>query len=329
MNDLVHRPFVSMVVPVYNVEPYLVDCVKSILKQDYQNLDILLINDGSTDNSGKLCDKLATQDSRIKVIHKKNGGLSSARNVGIDQLKGEYIVFVDSDDILHPAYVSTLLQLQSKYDCRLLMCDMQKFTDSPDFAIPEKKQQYDLIHTKECIRRFLRGEWWSAWAKLYSADLFKHVRFPEGRNNEDYAILTRIFEQTETAIYLHAPLYFYRQRPGSITKSPLNNHSFDEIDNCVDVLEYITLKHPEFYSEAEANLAYSLEKLYRELQTVNATQFRPQLQQILSLYKKHGKSFLKNPIISRQSRFFIWFQVNIPLLASFIVKSYILYKKIA
>lgn len=327
MHDFTRQPLVSVIVPVYNVEQYLVACVKSILSQTYRNLDIILVDDGSTDTSGTLCDELALLDNRIRVIHQKNGGLSAARNTGIELINGDYIVFVDSDDLLHPAYVSTLLNILLKENVSLVMCDMQRFScDKPEFSCAANPD-IERLSSKETIRRFLLGEWWSAWAKLYKADIFKTIRFPVGRNNEDYAILTRVFEQTDSVLYLHTPLYYYRSRPGSITRSKLNSHSFDEIDNCVEVLQEISERHPEFYAEAEANLAYSLEKLYRELQNTKSQEHRPRLLQIKELYKKHGASFLANPYIINPSKFFIWFHVNLPLMVPLIVKLYILYKK--
>lgn len=328
MPSLDYQPLVSIIVPVYNVEDYLSACLESIQTQDCHNIEIIIVNDGSTDNSGIICDKVAAADDRIRVIHQKNGGLSAARNAGIDRATGDYIVFVDSDDLMHPSYISVLLSELSESGCKLAMCDMQRFHDAPEIAnIPETLFK-EILSSRQTIQRFLQGEWWSAPAKIYKSELFESIRFPVGRNNEDYAILTRIFEQCEKVVYLRTPLYFYRCRVGSITRCTLNDHSFDEIDNCVDVLEYIAQRHPEFYAEAEANLAYSLEKLYRELQSVRAPQYENRLQQILELYKKHGASFLKNPIIRIQSRFFIWFHVKMSYLAPIVVKSYILYKKI-
>lgn len=323
-----YQPLVSIIVPVYNVEEYLPACLESIQRQDYHNIEIIIVNDGSTDNSASICDKSAAADDRIKVIHQENGGLSAARNAGIGRATGDYIVFVDSDDLMHPSYISVLLSVLSESGCKLAMCDIQRFHDAPEIVTIPENTSKEILTSRQTIQRFLQGEWWSAWAKMYRSDLFKTVRFPVGRNNEDYAILTRVFEQCDKVVYLHCPLYFYRHRPGSITKSSLNDHSFDEIDNCVDVLEYVAQKHPEFYAEAEANLAYSLEKLYRELHTVQAPQYSHRFQQILTLYKKHGSSFLKNHIIRIQSRFFIWFHVNLPFLAPIIVKSYILYKNV-
>ena len=329
MNSIAqYQPLMSVIIPVYNVEEYLSSSIESIQKQDYENIEIIIVNDGSTDNSGAICNRFAENDDRIKVIHQANAGRSVARNVGIDRAVGDYFVFVDSDDILHPSYISVLLSALSESGCKLAMCDMQRFQETPEIAnIPETLFK-EILPSKQSIQRFLLGEWWSAPAKIYKSELFESIRFPVGRNNEDYAILTRIFEQCEKVVYLRTPLYFYRCRVGSITRSALNDHSFDEIDNCVEVLEYIALKHPEFYTEAEANLAYSLAKLYREIHACHALLYKDRLQQILALYKKHGSSFLKNPIIKVRVRFFIWFHVNLPFLAQFIIKTYILYKKI-
>lgn len=323
MNNLV-----SIIVPVYNVAEYLVECIDSIIVQDYTNLEIILVNDGSTDGSEIICENYLNKDNRIQVIHQENSGLSAARNTGITNIKGKYVVFVDSDDILHPSYVSTMLNILTEKDRKLVMCDMLRFQEKNKITKIQLSLNKEVITSKQTIKRFLRGEWWSAWAKMYKSELFDNIRFPIGRNNEDYAILTQIFEQCPEVVYLRAPLYFYRIRQGSITKSTLNEHSFDEIDNSIEVLEYVAKKHPEFYAEAEANLAYSLAKLYLALQANYAPQYAHRLQQILALYYVHGSSFLKNSIITVKSRFFIWFHVKLPFLAPYIIKLYILYKNI-
>ena len=133
------KKLISVIVPVYNVEAYLERCVDSILKQTYKELEIILVDDGATDSSGELCDQLAKKDDRIIVIHKKNGGLSDARNAGIDASRGEYLSFIDSDDFIHPMFMEVLLQLCETTQCNIRKCGMQE-VEGDTFVAKEKKR---------------------------------------------------------------------------------------------------------------------------------------------------------------------------------------------
>lgn len=319
------KDIVSVIVPVYNVAAYVAECIDSILAQDYTYLDIILVNDGSTDNSGSICVEYAKRDKRIRVIHQQNAGLSAARNTGLENILGKYIAFVDSDDVLHPSYVSALLSTLVENDVNLVMCDMLKFAH--ERPTPEVDKNCEILTAKKTIERFLRGEWWSACAKLYRKEQFEHIRFPVGRNNEDYAILAQVFDLCTSIVYLKSPLYFYRTREGSITRSQLNNHSFDEIDNCLDVMRFIEQQHPELYQLAEANLAYSLAKLYSALVS-RPNIFHNKYREIQKLYKTYSVSFLKNSSIPLKIKFFIFFHKNLSFIAPLVVKAYNVYRKI-
>ena len=182
---------ISVIVPVYNVERYLRRCVDSILHQTYRNLEVLLVDDGSTDASGAICDEYAAQEERVTAVHQKNGGLSAARNAGLERAQGTYLCFVDSDDFLDSRMLETL--------CR----DLQE--QDADVAVVG----FRMFEREDELGDF-------AWNKLYKRELFRDIRYPLGRMMEDQGTTYRIFQQCGKVAYRPVPLYYYYQRPDSI-----------------------------------------------------------------------------------------------------------------
>lgn len=209
-------PLVTVVVPIYNVELYLDQCVESILNQSYTNLEIILVDDGSTDNSASMCDAYCLREDRIKVIHKKNGGLSSARNRGIDVATGTYIIFVDSDDYLHPCMVEKMIKTAMLHDSSIVCCD---YTSS-NFPSSEMNDVEILDNSLAICRLFDDSAFKCyAWNKIYKKDLFDTIRYPHGKLFEDIPVTYDLFKKTDKIVYLKNKLYYYRIREGSITKS--------------------------------------------------------------------------------------------------------------
>lgn len=209
---------ISVIVPVYNVEPYLRRCVESILHQTYQNLEILLVDDGSTDASGAICDEYATLDDRVTVIHQKNGGLSAARNMGIDRAKGEYLCFVDSDDLLDCHMVETLYTDLTEQGAEIAVVGFQMFERESEITHPEFITQVQCMSGRDAIRSTLVSDELGdfAWNKLYKKDLFRGIRYPLGRMMEDQGTTYKLFLQCEKVVYRPVPLYYYYQRADSI-----------------------------------------------------------------------------------------------------------------
>lgn len=211
---------VSVVVPIYNVEVYLARCIDSILKQTYSNLEIILVDDGATDGSGEIVDRYASLDNRIIPIHKSNGGLSDARNAGIDVATGEYICFVDSDDLIHPQYVETLLGLCVRNNCDVAQCRFESSsveTFSEDNGTGEVTF-YDSMGILNAIYSALNVETIVAWNKLYKRELFEQIRYPKGRIHEDEATSYKVFYKAQKVARIDKVLYLYYQNAGSITK---------------------------------------------------------------------------------------------------------------
>lgn len=232
------QPCISVIVPVYNVESYLYRCVRSIINQTYENLEIILINDGSTDKSGKLCEEIAQTDERIKVVHKKNGGLSSARNTGLDIATGEYVAFVDSDDWISNNIYKRCIETFENYQCDIVDFKVT-FTDGKSKTKEHKDKHIaqDInVNGNEILYDYLyRGQTekcpFSVWRKVYKRILFAGIRFPEGKVNEDIATNFKILMKTNCLVHISDIGYFYFQgNNGSITAGKLRKKDFDLID---------------------------------------------------------------------------------------------------
>ena len=228
-----HEPLISVIVPVYNVSAYLDRCVESLVSQTYNNLQILLVDDGSTDDSGKKCDEWVTKDTRIEVIHKENGGLSDARNCGIDNAKGEYITFVDSDDYVHTGCIEKFVSLCRIDDSDIVIVQMVnvKETTNKQFEM-RKKEMIQTINSEIAIEKLMYQVDFGccAPAKMYRKNIFSEIRFPIGRRSEDAAICHLLLDKANKITYTNFAGYFYRQRTGSIM------HIFDL--NRLDALEW-------------------------------------------------------------------------------------------
>ena len=188
---------ISVIVPVYNVEPYLEKCLDSIIGQTYKDLDILVIDDGSTDHSDEICDKYAEKDKRIKVFHTENRGLSAARNLGLENAKGEYIGLVDSDDWIEQDMFEALLSKIEETAADVAECG--SFVDYPEKSIKRTAIQ-QVVQSEESIEALLHGRISTqVWNKLYNRSCFENVRFPDGRSFEDIATTHKIINHKSVA----------------------------------------------------------------------------------------------------------------------------------
>lgn len=212
MGDLV-----SVIIPVYKVEQYLERCVRSVTSQTYDNLEILLIDDGSPDRCGEMCDSFAAEDRRIRVIHQKNGGLSAARNTGIDASSGQWLFFIDSDDFIHRDCIGKLLAAAETSGADIASCGFEKTEDDTirgDVRFPAT----EVISRDEAMRRlFLEEDTSFAWGKIYRRELFQGIRFPEGRTFEDLATTHLLVNRCRAVACVSAPYYGYYQNPASIS----------------------------------------------------------------------------------------------------------------
>lgn len=221
---------ISVIVPIYKVEKYLEQCLDSILKQSYNNLEIILVNDGSPDNCGKICDEYAKKDNRIKVIHKENGGLSSARNAGLDIATGEYISFIDSDDCVAENFIETLYKLCIENNCDISECDFLRFeneicTNKMKINV-ETHTSYEMQSRLDEYEFSVRGV--VVWNKLYKKYLYQNIRFPVGKINEDEYTTYKVLYNCKTLICTtNQELYYYRINSNSIMGQNFNVRRLD------------------------------------------------------------------------------------------------------
>lgn len=238
-----HTPLISVIVPVYKVEPYLDRCVQSIVDQTYTNLEIILVDDGSPDNCPAMCDAWAAKDSRIRVIHKANGGLSDARNAGMAIAKGEYIGFVDSDDWISEDYIDYLYRAVVERNADISACDIRIVYEMS--SAEHSAFNCERYTAEQALDTLTRGETFRAvaWNKLYRRDLLEGERFPVGRYHEDEFFTYRILAKAERLSYVDCGLYFYFQRQGSIMNSVSLKH-LDTLDAYLERIAFWETHYP-------------------------------------------------------------------------------------
>ena len=236
---------ISVIVPVYNVETYLRICLDSIINQTYKELEIILVNDGSTDNSGAICDEYAQKDKRIKVIHKANGGVSSARNVALKISRGDYVGFVDSDDYLHKDYFLMLYTYIKRNDCDLSICSMKFFNDIESLSFEKFKNSNEnkiSLNRKQVFEEMISNKkiYGFLWNKLFKKDLI-NIPFAENIHfTEDFLFCAQYVQNIKKAIFIDLPLYYYRQnRENSITSNTLkyDNKIFSSLEGQLKIME--------------------------------------------------------------------------------------------
>lgn len=221
---------ISVIIPVYQVEAYLSACVESVLAQSYSNLEIILVDDGSPDSCPRMCDDYAAKDPRIRVIHKENGGLSSARNAGLDAAKGEFLAFLDSDDLWSPFFLEHLYQAISETGADFAVCQFQRFRgEAPpgvgSYVTPELLSSQKAF---ECFFGNRNVNMVVTWNKLYRKEIFHGIHFPAGRLHEDEAVIHEIIGSAQSIAWLEETLYYYRESPNSITTAKFNLKRLDE-----------------------------------------------------------------------------------------------------
>ena len=308
-NDLI-----SIIIPVYKVEKYLEKCIESVLKQTYTNLQIILVDDGSPDNCGKICDEYAKKDSRIEVIHKANGGLSDARNVGISKAKGRYIGFVDSDDYIKEDMYEILLNLIKKYDADVSICNL-----------------YDVIDGNECIRNKENGirEYSRldilkevlldkniqsyAWNKLYEKELFDEIKYPIRKKYEDIGTTFYLFEKCNKIVVTSEPEYYYLKRADSLVNNVTESTILDYTEIIIQRYLYIKQnikelrKYNNYYLaktlitahndiENLENISEGMQQRYKKLYELVLEIIKSNNKDIDELFSEEQKSALENLI---------------------------------
>lgn len=247
---------VSIIVPVYKVEQYLNDCVSSILSQIYKNLEVILVDDGSPDRSSQMCDEWAKMDSRVRVIHKSNGGLSSARNAGLDVATGEYVNFCDSDDIIDSMMIKTLVDLHQQYKSDIVECESVLYCDGRETIIPQYHKADEITHFSnvDFLSNLLQVKCdCSVCNKLFIRKKINDYRFVTGKTNEDILLLLEMMEICNSITHINKGYYKYRVNPSSITHL-FNESSLDLFYNTCYIRDIVYLKYPELSVVADNRL---------------------------------------------------------------------------
>jgi len=253
-------PLISVIVPIYNVERYLPKCVDSILSQTYENLEIILVDDGSADSCGSICDEYAKKDSRVRVIHKQNGGLSDARNCGIEASSGEYLGFVDSDDYIAPDMYMTLYELSVRYGAGISACDKFDVTEGAASVCEDDTLAKEFCtDAEEAMRIVLDGRqnYAYAWNKLYKKEVFDGIRYPVGKYIEDAFIILQLLDAAGRVAFTTAKKYYYLCRPESIMTLSFQKKHLDCIEAHEKNYRYVCEKHPSIEKNARMRLYWS------------------------------------------------------------------------
>ena len=235
------QPLISIIIPVYNAERYLGRCIESVLGQSYKNLEIILVNDGSKDNSGKICDEYAELDKRIIVIHKENGGASSARNVALKQFSGEYAAFVDSDDFVHSEYILHMYNLLTENDCDIVQTDYFK-GNSDFFPEDDLVERYKVVDKYFCLSGFEYKV--VVWGKLFKSDIVRDIHFPEGVIYEDDATYYQFVYKSDKVCLSNKKLYYYFLTDVSVMRN--NDVRLDFFDIYRNRIKFFNEKEDDF-----------------------------------------------------------------------------------
>lgn len=312
---------ISVIVPIYNVVEWLPRCINSIRKQTYRNIEIILVDDGSTDNSGAMAEKFALEDKRIRVFHKENGGSSSARNLGISHAKGEYIGFIDSDDFIEPEMYERLLSVVLQENLLMAQISRDEIDEQgnqmPDVCIPpEKPELWDcghfmrelLLHKGDC----------SFCTKLTHASLFQKERFPEGELNEDFRLLIRLLPQIPAVAILPEQDYHVFYRYGSNTRTRDKDEFprvFMDIVNNADLAEQIVAKdYPQLLQEAVRFALYQRLDYMLHIPVSMMKKENDFYRKVCEYLKKHKKEIRENPYLTKKNKKYLMLFATAPAL---------------
>ena len=297
----IKNQLLSVIVPVYNVEDYLSKCIDSLIVQTLKDVEIILVNDGSTDKSGDICDKYRLKDNRIKVIHKENGGTSDARNTGIEIARGKYISFVDSDDWIDPHMFEKLYNLAIENEADIVQCDYIKVYD--ENVIVNNISENITKYNSEQILHELYGPNYIKTVivcnKIYKRELFNEIRFPKGKFYEDEFTTYKILHKANLIIDTNIPMYYYRQREGSKMNSNFNIKKLDGLEALKERKEYfIQNELIELSYKAEAQLCYIMKEFYIKIHSSNIKDKSYLLKILNREVRKNYFKFIKNMEIS-------------------------------
>lgn len=289
-------PLISVILPIYNIENFMDRCMESVLSQTYKNLEIIMVDDGATDSCPQMCDEYARKDSRIVVYHKQNGGLSDARNYGIERAKGEYITCIDPDDCVDKDYVEYLYNTLIKYKAKMSICQHRVQFDSG--KVDEHGAEGDeKLETTKCLERLLYHDVidTSAWAKLYHKSLFKEVRYPKGKLFEDIATTYLLMLQCEYIAVGYLSKYTYFVRSNSIVTSAFKPAKLDMIEMTDNMADYVDNHCPQLKEATLRRRGYARLSTLNQMAKVKEPQYIKKRKEIVKYLKANRKAICANP----------------------------------
>lgn len=295
---------ITIIVPVYNVEKYLGKCVESIIGQTYQNTEIILVDDGSKDQSGMMCDCWKEKDERITVVHKENGGLSSARNTALDICRGDYVLFVDSDDYLDKCAIEIMLDDAMKSNADIVEAPFYHIYGARRYT-KAKEKKMKVMGTAEAIKYDL-GAWGggtvSACAKLFRKYIFASYRFAEGKLNEDHYSIVDILSRAKTIAVEPRPLYYYVHRQKSITTSSFSPKSLDDLEAANKNYGIIKAQYPQALDVAEFRIDISTLKIIDKIMFSEDWKENPYLNELVDHVRRNLGRILKSQYVTRNRK---------------------------
>lgn len=316
MNSLI-----SVIVPIFKVEEYLSRCVDSILNQTYKNLEIILVDDGSPDNCGKICDDYVDKDNRIKVVHKKNGGLSDARNAGIAVATGEYISFIDSDDYIALDFFETLYNTMQSEKSYIVECSVVKFYEDDHFDDFCDNNIINNYNTQEGLSGLISENPFKqhVWNKLYKSSLVLDIPFAVGRLNEDEFWTYQIFGRAKKITRINKTMYYYFQRKGSIMGTSYSLRRLDALEGKMNRQEYIEKNFPKLVTQAKIDLFGSCMFAYQNVLKYMQGEEKKKAKDIIYKYKeKRTLSRAEiNIIVGSSKKYYKFAKINFYLCCKF------------
>lgn len=291
---------ISVIIPVYNVKPFLRTCLDSVFAQTFRSLEIILVDDGSTDGSGEVCEDLAASDSRVRVIHQANGGLSAARNTGIETSTGAWLYFLDSDDALSPVTLAHLWTACVRTRADVAVGDFVRFSE--DSALQERRSfSTEALGTTETLRRMLMNQGFGhqAWGKLFRRQLWETLRYPVGLLYEDYAVIYDVMLGASKVAAVTDALYFYRMQEGSIMHSRIGERNLTLLDTSARVTQMLSDYDPDLRGPAERQMVVTYMRFLFDMLQTDYRLFPETQRRIIDTVRAHKKEFLGSGEVRR------------------------------
>lgn len=313
------KPLISVILPVYNVERYFPVCMESLFSQTYDNLEFVIVDDGSNAECRKLFDEFLKKDDRVVVYHKENGGISDARNYGIDHARGRYVTYVDPDDKVDADYVETLYGLVVKYNCRMSICPHRVHYENGDVVDLSEGLEFDddkVLSARDCIERMLYHEVidTSVWGKLYDRELFEGIRYPAGKLFEDLGVTYKLMLKCDRIAVSGKAKYTYNFHDSSIVNSHFNEHKLDMMEMADNLAEEVNAAYPELKPATRRRQVYARLSTLNQMLSAKGPDVDARRREIIRYVRENSGEVARNPRTPRRDKLaFILLRMGYPV----------------